>query len=441
MTYITSSILTLEEEVLRQQLQDGCMQIQILCRQMASNGTKEIIDELTPIAHRLHVLLKKRGKIPVHNKWMLQNRGVSPDDKEFYRHLHPIEDLLDFINNCHANDDPIDTTMGHTFELHVYTNRWGHPDFYRFTKTEGGWNFSFLTHQGECEPDGSPYFYQSLEHDFVDYPSSIKGRLHDIWDKAHHEGWNDEQVQEAFDMLGFWLEQTQKSLFNPFLPQEASCVTGCIAMFDVLGWKAIQATKPNALEEYLAFATAIKRRLLHDRRDQPNFVIRTDLHIVSDTIFLHAACEHSKMYQCLNQFAEIGKNIIVVGINHGFFMRGAISYGDFQLNLGSAVFIGNALDDVASQYENGNWIGCHLSPNIPCIGIGAEGLNDFWVRYNDCPLKNASLNSIYVVDFLKELHDEDKERITNALIVERVRHGNNPCISKKYENTLRFIDV
>lgn len=242
-------------------------------------------------------------------------------------------------------------------------------------------------------------------------------------------------------MLGFWLEQTQKSLFNPFLPQETSSVTGCIAMFDVLGWKAIQAAKPNALEEYLAFATAIKRWLLHDRRDQPNFVIRTDLHIVSDAIFLYAACTQSEMSQCLNQFAEIARKIIVDGIiDYGFFIRGAISSGNFQLNLGSAVFVGDALDDVATQYENGNWIGCHLSPELSCLGISSNGLKDFWVRYNDCPLKNTSPTGIYVVDFLKELQDEDKERIINALSAERVRHGNTPRFSEKYENTLQFIE-
>ena len=237
-------------------------------------------------------------------------------------------------------------------------------------------------------------------------------------------------------------------------------MVGCIAMFDVLGWKEMQARKENALEEYLAFVVLLKRWLLSFIHDGQGFVARVDLNIVSDTLFLYAPCEHRNMYRCLNHFATIASKIISDGIQHGFFMRGAISFGQFQLNLGSAVFIGDALDDVAAQYENANWIGCHLSPNLSHVGMGPYGLRNSWVQYNGCPLKIAPLaennficisdgvpeeervpitNHIFVVDFMQGMQDEQKQQIKNALSKEQQSHSDCQRVAEKYENTLKFI--
>lgn len=43
---------------------------------------------------------------------MLENRGVPVEDIEFYNHIHPVDDLLKFIDDINANDDPEDTTIG-----------------------------------------------------------------------------------------------------------------------------------------------------------------------------------------------------------------------------------------------------------------------------------------------------------------------------------------
>lgn len=55
---------------------------------------------------------------------MLENRGVSVEDIEFYNHIHPVDDLLKFIDDVNANDDPEDTTIGKKFTLKIYTRRW-----------------------------------------------------------------------------------------------------------------------------------------------------------------------------------------------------------------------------------------------------------------------------------------------------------------------------
>lgn len=57
-------------------------------------------DELAAAGYTLHRALERAG-IPVqHSHTMLKNRGVPPDTLEFYRHVHPVEDLLAIAANA-----------------------------------------------------------------------------------------------------------------------------------------------------------------------------------------------------------------------------------------------------------------------------------------------------------------------------------------------------
>ena len=71
---------------------------------------KKIWDRMVSNARKLHKLVK-----PKHRSIMIKNRRCKPDDPAFYNHIHPIEDLLAFMDNPHANDDPIDKTIGKEF--------------------------------------------------------------------------------------------------------------------------------------------------------------------------------------------------------------------------------------------------------------------------------------------------------------------------------------
>src|SRR4051794_10431288 len=66
------------------------------------------LEEMRDVARQLHRSLKEHGHEPKHHRYMIENRGCQPDDPEFYLHLHPIEDLIKFSYNPHANDDPVD---------------------------------------------------------------------------------------------------------------------------------------------------------------------------------------------------------------------------------------------------------------------------------------------------------------------------------------------
>ena len=148
--------------------------------------------EMAETAHELHMSLKDSGYEPKHHKYMLENRGVPVEDIEFYNHIHPVDDLLKFIDDINANDDPEDTTIGEKFTLRIYTRRWGHYDNY----------------SGECEKDGSPNLFIALKHDSVCYPKQIGEFFEYLWEQAS-EGLTAQEVQECFDMLGEWISSCE----------------------------------------------------------------------------------------------------------------------------------------------------------------------------------------------------------------------------------------
>lgn len=167
-------------------------------------------DEMAKIAHELHMSLKNSGYEPKHHKYMLENRGVPVEEVEFYNHIHPVEDLLKFIEDVNANDDPEDTTIGEKFTLRIYTRRWGHYDHYSMTRTTSGWKFEVMikANSGDCTKDGSPYLFNALEHDSVCYPKQLNEFVKYLWDQAA-EGLTVQEVQECFDMLGEWISSCE----------------------------------------------------------------------------------------------------------------------------------------------------------------------------------------------------------------------------------------
>jgi hypothetical protein len=178
-------------------------------------GEEQIIRnrEMAKLAHELHMELKNRGIEPKHHKYMLENRGVPVEDIEFYNHIHPVEDLIAFIEDPDANADPEDSTIGEKFRFKIYTRRWGHYDTYTLKRTENGWEFESVqvSNSGKCDKSGTPYVFNALDHDLVSYPKNIGELLEWVWVKAS-EGLNKDEVQIAIDDIAEWISMCERSV-------------------------------------------------------------------------------------------------------------------------------------------------------------------------------------------------------------------------------------
>jgi hypothetical protein len=169
------------------------------------------IAEAGQSARKLHALLKKRGNEPKHHSYMIKNRGMPPTDPDFYMHFHPLEDLLKFLDDEHANDDPVDATIGAAFTFSVFSKRWGHNDNYRIKRTEDGWTITHLIIGGPCDKGGRPFLFENLRHDSIHYPEGLDGWMEWLWEQASSKGLSKAEVQKALQNLADWVSQTEKS--------------------------------------------------------------------------------------------------------------------------------------------------------------------------------------------------------------------------------------
>ncbi len=167
---------------------------------------KKLWKKMGELAFKLHPIIK-----PKHHKYMYENRGVPPEDPEFYNHLHPVQDLLKFIENPDANNDPEDITMGEEFTLSVFSNRWGHDDTYRIKRIKTGWHISYIAIYGDCDTSGHPYLFSNLKQDYINYPVGLGSFMTWLWEKAANEGLNKEEIQEKFNQLGYWISLCEKN--------------------------------------------------------------------------------------------------------------------------------------------------------------------------------------------------------------------------------------
>jgi len=142
---------------------------------------------------------------------MIKNRGCNPDDPEFYNHIHPVEDLLAFIADPTANDDPEDQTLDNDFELRIFTRRWGHDDTYSIKRISSGWEIDNIGISGICDKSGSPYLYENLHHDSVNFPESLPEYMEWLWEQAAEKGLTHKEVQEALNQLGEWISICEKN--------------------------------------------------------------------------------------------------------------------------------------------------------------------------------------------------------------------------------------
>ena len=115
------------------------------------------MDQMAQTAHELHQSLAASGYPPKHHGYMIENRGMPADDAEFYFHVHPVEDLLKFLEDPGANDDPQDLTVGCEFTLRIAVARFGgQTDQYRLIRTDSGWIVKHIAIGGPCDKGRIP---------------------------------------------------------------------------------------------------------------------------------------------------------------------------------------------------------------------------------------------------------------------------------------------
>lgn len=204
---MTSAHLTPHQQQLRNIIEDN-LQICKKWQELPRPQVDQAFHEMKTAAHELHISLNPH---PQHHEYMIRNRGMQPEDPEFYNHIHPTEDLLDYLDDVNANDDPVDLTLGDSFNFSVYTRRWGHRDSYTLIRNQNGWEFMGLAYNGQCDQEGNPVLFEALEHDSVSYPRNLSSVLWSIWKRAKEKGLTHDQVQNMLNETADWVSSCEEN--------------------------------------------------------------------------------------------------------------------------------------------------------------------------------------------------------------------------------------
>ncbi|MGK0535941.1 hypothetical protein [Bacillus sp. 'calajunan'] len=168
----------------------------------------QLFEQMADVAHELHMSLEPH---PRHHQYMIENSGMQPEEAGFYRSIHAVEDLLAYLDDTDANNDPEDQTIGNSFEMQIYSRRWGHNDLYTLTRNEEGWHVSHMTYNGQSGKDALEVLIPSLRHDSIVYPNNLGDVMVDIWNQAAEDGLSHEEVQSMLNDVAEWINATEKA--------------------------------------------------------------------------------------------------------------------------------------------------------------------------------------------------------------------------------------
>lgn len=167
-----------------------------------------VMNRMSSLSHELHMQLDPK---PKHHNYMIKNRGCLPEDPEFYNHIHAVEDLLKYLRDSSANDDPEDVTLDITFEMKIYSRRWGHKDLLEITRNKEGWFVSRLSQEGQGGLDAEPVLSYVLTHDSISYPRNLSSIMEDIWIRAEEDGLSKDEVQDMLNQVAEWINTVEKN--------------------------------------------------------------------------------------------------------------------------------------------------------------------------------------------------------------------------------------
>lgn len=140
---------------------------------------------------------------------------------------------------------------------------------------------------------------------------------------------------------------------------------GVITLLDVLGWKGIWQRRPDAIDSLTKILQRAQNMNNHlfssDKLGQTENLfkgIKTDVVSISDTIAIVSYGDLNKLIEC---HAILSTSVTYDSIIEGIPVRGAICCGEISTK--DHIFVGPAVDEVASWYEAVEWIGTILTPS------------------------------------------------------------------------------
>ena len=230
--------------------------------------------------------------------------------------------------------------------------------------------------------------------------------------------------------------------------EKSSPQTGVVTFLDVLGWKGVYNRLTDSLTRMASLVSD-----LETQRESFAAVIKTNLDIdsdrisiqnISDTIVLTSPRIADSLELTVEIHGALCRTAITESITLNIPVRGATSYGEYQIQGNS--FVGKAIDEATAWHEACDWIGVHLTPST-VYALERQGRDlKAWVSHHP-PIHSSSKNHhmtpcVNWYDAWCEKTDSDHEIAKKELLDRFLEMGPiTPDIAAKFENTISFFDA
>ncbi len=209
-------------------------------------------------------------------------------------------------------------------------------------------------------------------------------------------------------------------------------VKGVITFLDVLGWKGVYSRKTNAIHILMQLIEGVRSQAEEHRgRITGNIEVKS----ISDTIVIFTPCKEEEVSVAIDIHGALCQWIIPKSIDAEIPVRGAISYGEFEVN--GNIFVGKGVDEAAAWHEQADWIGVHLTPSAEYLFDVEDGRAQ-WVSFSP-PTKTPLKWEPHCIDWTADWQDRSK-KIQDIKKKFCLLGPIVPEIAGKYANTLKFIE-
>ena len=93
----------------------------------------------------------------------------------------------------------------------VYNNRRNCELNYSIKHTDQGWYIQHIAINGDCKPDGEPFFYMNFRQDYINYPYDFGSMLEWLWEKINNKEFDYSEAQKKLQELADWVSNCEKS--------------------------------------------------------------------------------------------------------------------------------------------------------------------------------------------------------------------------------------
>ncbi|MDP8239849.1 MAG: hypothetical protein P9X24_12230 [Candidatus Hatepunaea meridiana] len=217
--------------------------------------------------------------------------------------------------------------------------------------------------------------------------------------------------------------------------------TGAVTFLDVLGWKGILHREKDPIqmlgqlnEDLQTKADKLDKGLR--RITDEHTALNTQVIGISDSIAIFTESGISEKQTALELHGELCAYIIPLSIQRGIPMRGAVVFGDYIIDEGRNIFVGNAVDEAANWYEWADWIGVFMSPSA-AFGFDVTE-SKVWINYRP-PFKDNLKWETPCVDWFanSEFKSSEDGKLREAFGAMRPIFPEN---IEKLNNTLEFVN-